>query len=262
MTFYCLNNDNKNTTAIYEAMFRRSTKIDLTFKDPMPTIGINDYYVFRSRSRKICHHVRSCWNKSTDFIFIDTGYFNRPASKFYHRVTLNHYQNNKIIDRPDDRWKMFQQNGIEAKPWKKDGSTIMVCPPTDKTMLSYDITSPEWTDRTMQQLKETHPTKNIVLRPKPPKDERFAGDTLQKSIADNDVFAIASFAGGVAVEAALEGVACYVDPENAAAPVFQTDFTQPLKYPDDNLYQAWLQSVAYDQYSVREMDEGILHNIL
>lgn len=210
--------------------------------------------VLRSRSPEANNIIRQCWRIGQPFVYVDTGYFNEAGIKTYHRVTLNHFQRFDVIDRPDDRWRMFQSKGVTDVPWRTGGNKIIVCPPTEKSLGAYDWTSNDWTTITVNQLSKTHPDKEIVLRTKPKPEERRQGDSLQNALADPSVYAVASCHGGVAIEAALMGVPSYVHAHNAAQSIAQTDFSLDVIRPDKT---KWLHSISYDQFDLTEFESGL-----
>ena len=256
MKVYCYVNPGSRATEKLMKSFAKGCNGELvSFNDGHIKDGL---IVLRSRSPQANQMVRDCWKTGQDFIFIDTGYFLNSQAKQYHRVTKNHYQNFKIIDRPNDRWEMFQKQGVQMKPWVKDGETILVCPPTDKSMGAYtEIDSASWTEQAVQSLKNLYPHKKIVIRTKPKLNKRRSGDSLEQSLKDNRVWAVASWQGGVAIEAALLGYPSFVHIHNAALPVTQSEWSKGPVYPNRT---AWLHSISYDQFTTRDMESGLAFN--
>jgi len=229
------------------------------FKHDTEFVTYNDGHIkegtliIRSRSPEANNIIMECWRTGQQFVYIDSGYFKIMGLKKFHRFTLNHFQKNTITDRPDDRWKMFQLKGVTDYPWREGGNKIIICPPTEKSLATYNFSSEEWVEKSLTTLKKTHPDKEFIIRTKPNIKVRVAGNSLQDAMRDKDVYAVVCCGGGVGVDAALFGVPSYVHEHNAAAPIAQTNFTKDVIRPDK---QAWLNSISYDQYNMAEMTTG------
>ncbi|WP_417682194.1 hypothetical protein [Roseibium sp.] len=184
------------------------------------------------------------------FFYIDHAYFSRGHGVNY-RITRNGYEAGRIRECPPDRLSVLN---IETQPWNRDGSVILVCPPTDYFMNAHGCH--DWLETTLATLK-SHTDREIVVRVKPQPGETVEPieDAFRRS------FALVTHSSNIAIEAAIAGVPVFVSETSAAAPVGQTDFSlieNPV-YPERT---PWLQHLAYNQFSMAELGDGTAWRML
>jgi hypothetical protein len=184
------------------------------------------------------------------FFYIDHAYFSRGHGVNY-RITRNGYEAGPIRECPPDRLSALD---IETQPWNRDGSVILVCPPTDYFMNAHGCH--DWLETTLATLKN-QTDREIVVRVKPQPGETVEPieDAFRRS------FALVTHSSNIAIEAAIAGVPVFVSPSSAAAPVGQTDVSliESPVYPDRT---PWLQHLAYNQYSMAELGDGTAWRML
>ena len=240
--------------------FARSCGGVIVHKNEVGHIGKpGSILVFRTRAGWAQNIIKECWQTGQEFIFIDTGYFlNCP--KEYHRITRNHLQLTKIIEQPVDRWESFQKRGITLKSWQKNGSNILVCPPTSKSLYMHNTDQKKWLKETLKKLKK-HTDRKIIIRTKPPPDERRVGDTLQKALIEHDIYALVTGESGSAIEAIMGGIPAIVSKDSAASPVARTKLSEieNVIYPDR---EAWMRSLSYGMFNNEEIENGFAWKIL
>lgn len=182
--------------------------------------------------------------QSLYFFYIDHAYFDRGHRRSY-RITRNGYEAGAIRRCPSDR---RDELGLKARPWRKSGKEIIVCPPTDYFMEAHGCS--DWLEKTLGELK-SFTDRPIVVREKPKEgDKAVALPTALKT-----AHALVTHSSNVAIEAVCLGTPVFVAPTSAAAPVGRTDLSQieqPV-YPDRD---AWLAHLAYSQYSFEEIEKG------
>lgn len=167
--------------------------------------------------------------------------------KSYYRVHLNSFQLQTIRDLPDDRWKALT---TDVTPWSKDGRHIVVAKPTPTYSRFHDLEN--WTERTITELKK-HTDRKIITRDK--EDKRPLQDDLRGA------HALVAHGSIAAVEAVICGCPVFVCADSAAALVGRTDLAkieEPI-YPDR---QAWLNSLAFSQFSEAELVDGTLWRMI
>lgn len=206
--------------------------------------------------------MRQCLQDHRDFFYVDSGYFgnhfgagNRRGDKFYHRIVKNDLQHNHIQERPADRWERLQ---IHLLP-RRHGRRIIVAAPDEKPCRYYGIDREQWLQDTLAQLRQ-YTNREIVVRERAPRrQDRVATDPLSKVLL-NDVHCLVTYNSIAGVEAILHGVpAIVLAPTHAAQPVASTnlaDIENP-RWPDEDLRRAWVHSLAYQQYHVRELANGV-----
>lgn len=201
----------------------------------------------------------ACRAQGRDFYYIDTGYFGNGKKKIYHRITKNDVQYfGPIIDRPSDR---LDATGFQPKKFR-GGSKILLAPPSQKLLNLYDINLAEWMDSTINKIKE-HTDREIVVRLKQGRAERMTTDTIEMAL-DQDIHCLVTFSSIAATEALLYGKPAITLGPNAAAPLCSQSLSE-IEKPNvptlDEVY-AWAKSLAYCQFTEKEMCDGVAWRIL
>lgn len=194
----------------------------------------------------------------------DRGYFRRVFATHlprgveggYYRWTLNAYQARSIRDVPGDRWDYVAKSwgpfdpGIKVQPWAKAGRHIVIAAPTKTYAKSHGCES--WIADTIDALARVT-TRQLVIRDKETK--RALQDDL------DGAHCLVAHGSIAAVESVILGCPVFVHPDSAASLVGQIDIAQIEKplYPER---QAWLNSLAYSQYSEKELVDGTLWKLI
>jgi hypothetical protein len=184
------------------------------------------------------------------FFYVDHAYFSRGHGQSY-RVTRNGYEAGPVRDCPTDR---IQAHDVVLEPWHRGGRNILVCPPTDYFVAAHGCA--DWLERTLEAL-ERHTDRPIVVRRKPQ-----PGETVEPlAEALSKAHALVTHSSNVAIEAVVAGVAVFVSPVSAAAPMGLTDLSliEAPVYPDRD---KWLAHLAYCQFSFEEMRSGAAWRML
>jgi hypothetical protein len=178
------------------------------------------------------------------FFYVDHAYFNRGHGRTY-RITRNGYEAGPIRVVPGDRISALQ---VRLEPWRKSGSEIIVCPPTDYFMQAHGCI--DWLDTTLATLRSVT-DRPIKVRRKPKPGEEVV--PLEQAL--QNAHALVTHSSNVAIEAVCFGTPAFVAPASAAAPVARTNILEienPI-YPDR---ASWLAHLAYNQFSFEEIANG------
>ena len=198
--------------------------------------------------------IDSCKKTGRTFYAVDTGYFGNTKTKWVHRITKNNVQQiGPIIDRPNDRAKMF---GYKFKKFTS-GSKILVCPPSLKVMDMFGQPTPEeWVKQTVRQLKQ-YTDRPIEIRLKPNRTERVTNKTIQQALADN-VHCLVTYNSIASIEALMEGKPALVLGPNAAEAICETQIENidKPKIPTKEEMNAFMNHIAYCQFTIPEMESG------
>jgi len=201
----------------------------------------------------------ACRAVGRDFYYIDTGYFGNGKKKTYHRVTRNDVQHfGPIIDRPDDR----VPPDVGVTKFRRQGSKILIAPPSQKLLNLYSIHLDEWLARTQADIRK-HTDREIVVRLKQSRSVRQNTDTIQMAL-DDDVFCLVTFSSIAAVEALLHGKPAITLGPNAAAPLCShsvSEIENPF-VPDLDQVRALIRHLSYCQFTEAEMRDGTAWRIL
>lgn len=202
----------------------------------------------------------ACRAVQRDFYYIDTGYFGNLKKKTYHRITKNNVQYlGPIIDRPSDR---LSRCNIQLTKFRRDGSKILLAPPSQKLLNLYDINLETWMQQTIDEIKR-FTDREIVVRLKQGRSVRQTTDTMQMALS-NDIFCLVTYSSIAAGEALLFGKPAIVLGPSAAAPLCSNH----LKYienpfiPSLDQVEAWARHIAYCQFTEPEMRDGTAWRIL
>jgi len=210
-----------------------------------------------------------CQKEKRDFYFMDHGYFtNAHDSPHWLRITRNKHCQNVLQERPADRYeKYFKQ---EIKPWRKDGSKVLVLPPTNAISNFFRVEN--WLENTLNTLKKnTDRTIDVREKPYNPTIEiDNVGATVkvdrptkhQGNINWKDYYATVTYNSNTMVASLANGVPVFCDPNNsAAAPISETDFSK-IETPKYGDRIALFSSLAYNNWSMAEMADGTAWRML
>jgi len=201
-----------------------------------------------------------CWDDKRDFYYVDTGYFGNEKTpsnpngwKYWHRIVKNNLQHDKIIDRPDDRFKKFDK---KIHGWRKSGRKILIAMPDEKPMRFYNEDKTQWLEKTIKAIKE-HTDRPIEVRDRAKLRLHRINSTLEQALSD-DVFALVTYNSIAATESIFYGIPAFTLAPNAASPVTLQDISQINKpyYPDQDKVYKWACHLAYGQFHYNEMKDG------
>jgi len=197
--------------------------------------------------------MRACREQGRDFYYIDTGYFGNGRKKLYHRVTKNAMQNiGPIVDRPADR---FQATGVSLTKFR-GGSKILLCPPSAKVMVFYELDLDKWVAETLETIKK-YTDREIVIRLKKGRTERVTTDTMAMALTQ-DVHCVVTFNSIAATESLLLGKPAFTLGPNAAQSLCLSDLSLIEKpyIPTLDEVHRWACHLAYSQFTEAEMRTG------
>lgn len=250
----------------YINMFAKGCKCQITNTNDFDFSLSTDPIVLRGILKKKI--IYKCWETERTFFYVDTGYFGNETSdrnpngwKFWHRIVRNDLQHGKIIQRSDDRFKIFKK---KFSPWKKNGKKILIAKPDEKPMKFYNQDLDNWLKETIETISK-YTDRPIEVRDRAAnRQDRVIHNTLQEAL-DDDVFALVTFNSVAATEAIFHGIPAFtLAPANAASPVCLQDLSKindPF-YPDQDLLYAWACHLAYGQFHISELRNGKALEIL
>ena len=192
------------------------------------------------------------------FIYWDRGYLRRVFATWlprgvqggYYRWHINEFQMSQIRDVPSDRWKSLDLDR-ELKPWRKKGSKIVIADTLPDYWLVRGLPV-DWSLRMANHLKY-RTKRQIVVRHK---ESRIS---LQDEL--KEAHCLVTHGSIAAVESVVMGCPVFVDASSAAALVGKIGFDD-LENPVYPERQAWLNSLAYNQWNELELVNGTLFKML
>ena len=211
--------------------------------------------------------MKKCLADGNNFYYMDSGYVgnnvsskNNQGIKQYHRIVLNDLQHRTIRPRPSDRWDLL---GIKPDA-RRYGHKIIVAAPDEKPCKYYGVDQQQWIQNTVAEIKK-HTDRPVEVRERAAlRIDRVMNQPLSQ-VLTQDVHALVTFNSVAAVESILAGVPAFVmAPSHVAEPVANRELStieNPF-YPDQDLLMAWCHSMAYGQYHVRELKNGVAFRMM
>lgn len=193
------------------------------------------------------------------FVYWDRGYLMRwfatclpqPASMAdsYYRFHVDAFQMERFRDVPDDRWKRLK---TDVRTWQKSGRHIVIAAPTATYARLHGCEN--WIAETVTALAKVT-DRQLVIRDK----EQFRRRPLQMDL--DGAHCLVTHGSNAANEAIILGCPVFAHPSCAAALVGRTDLNEIERpaYPDR---QPWLNSLAYSQFTERELVDGTLWKLI
>jgi hypothetical protein len=202
-----------------------------------------------------------CKKYNLKFYNFDSGYFGNKKRKTIFRLSVNNFQNvNPIIDRPADRW---EQLDIEQYSFKH-GDAIVVVPPDRKIVHTLGLGSEDqWIDETVGKIK-SFTDRKIKIRKRPePRADRVVSNTFKDFIKD-DTFCVVGYSSNALVEAAMHDIPVIALGHSATKSLYnyQLQDIEKIKpaYLSDK--QAWLNHLAYSQFTREELLSGLAWELI
>jgi len=202
-----------------------------------------------------------CKKYNLTFYNFDGGYFGNGKKKTIFRLSVNNFQNvDSIIDRPSDRW---EQLGLEQYSFKQ-GSRIVVVPPDKKIVNTLGLGSEDkWIDETVVKIK-SFTDREIKIRKRPePRADRIVSNTFKDFIKD-DTFCVIGYSSNALVEAAMHDIPVIALGHSATKSLYDYQLADIEKikpaYLSDK--QAWLNHLAYSQFTREELLSGLAWELI
>lgn len=195
-----------------------------------------------------------------DYWYIDTGYLGNRMFKTWFRISKNSFQVTlPIQSRPDDRLTCLKINRTQFTR----GNKIMVVPIDPKVAGAYGLPDPDtWLKQTIAEIKK-HTNREIVVRERPASREvRVTADTFVGAL-QQDINAVVVWASNCGVEAAQHGI-----PVVSLGPSACTTISGKIEQIDNlpsinnEVAEAWLRWLSYNQFSNPEVESGLAWRIL
>ena len=204
------------------------------------------------------HH---CVEKKRTFFNLDTGYFGNTKRKDIVRVSINNFQNcDPIKSRPSDRWDSLN---IPTDSISR-GSSIVVVPPDPKKLKALRLgTEEEWINETVSNIKK-YTDRPIRIRYRPgSRRDRMTAYTFLDYITDN-TWCVVGHSSNALVEAAMADIPVITLGHSAVKSLYnyKMEDIEQIEVADKELKQAWLNHLAYSQFTKDELLSGKTWNLL
>lgn len=199
-------------------------------------------------------------------VYVDLGYWGRREGgrwAGYHKVVVDARHPTAYYRKPQhDFSRLLHFASLQPAPWRKAGHHILVAGMGDKGAIAEGYQPEQWERWAIGQLQQ-HTRRPIVYRPKPSwKTARPIPGTIY-SPRDRDAelelqncWAVVTHHSNVAVDALVAGVPVFCW-EGVAAALGSTDLSQIESPPMPDGRDEWMADIAWTQWSVREMADGL-----
>lgn len=202
-------------------------------------------------------------------VYVDLGYWGRrKLSRFdgYHKIAVNSRHPTDYFQKqahPSDR---FASHRVQIKPWRTEGSHILVAGMSAKAAAAEQLLPNQWERKTIAELRKLT-RRPIIYRPKPnwADAKPIEGSTFDRESKLEEVLrdchAVVTHHSNVAVDALLAGVPC-ICPGGVASVLSGHSLEQIENPPTPDGRAQWAADLAYTQWSVDEMKQGLVFEYL
>jgi len=154
----------------------------------------------------------------------------------------------------------FDKFNLKIKAPSFSGKYVLVCP--SSAGINDYIDQPNWTDQTKEQIKR-YTDRPIRLRHKP-RGRGTSGPSEAKLPLSEDLkeaWCVVTSCSIAAVEAICEGIPVFCHDKSFAVPVANTELAD-IENPFYGGPEEWLYSLAYQQFTPEEYENGTAMEIL
>jgi len=163
------------------------------------------------------------------------------------------------------------QLGLELKPWTNSGDNVIVCTQrTDSEQWSGQSELNQWIIDTVSAIKQFSDRK-VIVRPHPrfipkklpstiniqlPRSILGTYDSFDFANGILDAWAVVNHNSGPGTQAILNGVPAFVGTTSLASPVANFDLAD-IEKPLRPERQQWLNDLAYTEWTIKEIQQGL-----
>jgi len=225
-----------------------------------------DVHFFWGLAGQNIRQITECQEQGLEWWYVDNGYITEQITRYpepiinnydktYFRICKGGIHTTKLSECDNKRLD------TEFKGWQS-GEHILVCP-SSPTVTSYinGISQEEWIKQTTDEIQKCT-DRPIRLRNKPrPGNEWWNTDIKDDLKGAHCLVTNMSLA---AVDAITSGVPCITDEKNVANFVSSQDISKinlPFK-PNNNEINKWMRMLSYNQFTIKEIDDGIAFKVL
>jgi len=225
-----------------------------------------DVHFFWGLAGQNIRQITECQEQGLEWWYVDNGYITEQITRYpepiinnydktYFRICKGGIHTTKLSECDNKRLD------TEFKGWQS-GEHILVCP-SSPTVTSYinGISQEEWIKQTTDKIQKCT-DRPIRLRNKP----RPGNEWWNTDIKDNlkGAHCLVTNMSLAAVDAIINGVPCITDKKNVANFVSSQDMSKinlPFK-PDNNKINKWMNMLSYNQFTIKEIEDGIAFKVL
>lgn len=183
------------------------------------------------------------------------------------KVGINGINRDAIFPDGNNNSDRAEQLGLKLKPWNTDGSKIVICTQHDKSQQWENMPSIQQWVSDMINMIRVQTDREIVVRPHPRCKIDIPGVTIQKpqqipgtyddfDLQFDDVYAVVNWSSNPATQSVMSGIPVYTGKSSLAWDVSMQSITN-LNNPQLHDRTQWLNNLAYTEWSIPEISQGI-----
>lgn len=239
--------------------------IEDDYREPLHDIAV--FYGYTPILRKVMADYIAAGRKA---VYIDLGYWGREGLHGHHKIAVNARHPtayfNKIPHEPDRLRKV----GVTIEPWRNGGKHILLAGMGEKAAEAEGKTAESWERDALKWLGRIT-DRPIIYRPKPSwlQSKPIPGTIFswggqprpgfrRQHLAEvlMNCHAVVTHHSNVAVEAICAGVPAFCW-KGVAMPMSSQDIDAIEKPVRPDGREGWAASIAYQQWDIREISEGL-----
>jgi hypothetical protein len=202
-----------------------------------------------------------CKKHNLKFYNLDTGYFGNVKKKIYFRVSVDEFQiTSPIVERSSDRWGKLNINLVSFNR----GKHIVIVPPDRKIVHTLNLGSEDlWIESVINEIKK-YTDRPIKIRKRPEvRVDRVINNTFKDFIKD-DTYCVIGFQSNALVEAAMCDIPVIALGRSSTKSLYNETIEniEKLQPADNDKKQAWLNHLAYSQFTKEELLSGLAWEII
>jgi hypothetical protein len=206
-------------------------------------------------------------------VVLEVGNLNRNTTW---RVGLNGINSFECFGATGQGPERAQKLGLTARPWTHQGDHVVICTQRGDSEQWAGQPTPEiWAGEVIKQTQQ-HTDRPIVIRPHPRFRFRqsWPGVEIHKPVpvpgtydsynfdqALYNAWAVVNWNSGPGIESAIKGVPVFTSPVSLSAPVGNFELAN-IEKPLRPERQQWLNDLAYTEWTVEEIKQGLPLNRL
>ena len=212
--------------------------------------------------------IQNCIARGEEWWYVDNGYITEQITRYpepiindydktYFRICKGGIHTTSFKEHDDKRMN------TEFKGWQS-GEHILVCP-SSPTVTSHinGISQEEWIKQTTDEIKNCTDLP-IKLRNKPRPGNEWWNTDIKDDL--KEAHCLVTNMSLAAVDSIINGVPCITHSRNVAAGVSNRDISyKTLNYPfkpDSDKINRWMRMLSYNQFTIREIEDGIAFKVL
>lgn len=245
----------RNALQSFAKSFKDVEFIPINRKTEIQYDGIPVIWGNKNESKSLIHQ---CWAEHIDFFHLDLPLIENWGRKSAadairtFRLSINALHKNRIYPRTNDRLDyLIRSIDMPFKDWKyKRNGVILVCPPSEPMAEFFDISIDAWLDQTVQEIKANS---DLPYRVRFKPTHRVQRTTLIQDL--EDTACMVTFNSNAGVESIFNGVPVISHEISATGPI-SIDYDE-INLPPTYDRTAWASSIAYSQWNMDELSNGL-----